>query len=110
MNTGVFRKTVCDVHAQTIVLHCFHRWAMDLAIESPAMGSESRGKFVIDLFGNQMKNLHPIDKLVRECRPVRLDDRGVIFAGFARRELLGGFSLFVAGAFDWLVRNGMSRL
>jgi hypothetical protein len=60
---------------------------MNLTIESPAMGSEAWSKFVIDRFGDQMKNFNALDNLIRKSRPVESDDRGVVLSWLTRREL-----------------------
>ena len=55
VNTGVFWKLVRDVNAHPIPLHNLNGWAMNLAIESPAMSAKSWREFVINFFSDQME-------------------------------------------------------
>ena len=66
--------------------------------------------FVIDLLGDQMKNLHVVDNLIRKRRSVGSYDRGVVLSGFTRRKLLCDVTLDGAGAFDWLWLRRVCRL
>ena len=109
VNTRVFRKPVCYVNAQPIPLHSLNGWTMNLAIEPPAMSAKSWREFVINLSGDQMNNFHAFDNLIRERRPIRSDDWGVVLSGFTRRELLCCISLVIAGAFGCLLLRRICR-
>jgi hypothetical protein len=51
VNTGIFRKPVRDVNAETVPLYSFNGWAMNLAVEPPAMSAKSWSEFVINWSG-----------------------------------------------------------
>jgi hypothetical protein len=88
MNAGILWKSVRHINAHTIPLYCFDGWAMDLAVESPTVSAQARREFVINFFSNQVKHFDAPNHFIRERRPVRCNDRSVIFAGLARRVFL----------------------
>src|SRR5271165_7353499 len=51
-----------------------------------------------------MKDLHAIDNLMWERRPIRSNDWGVVLSGFTRRKLHCLIPLVITGAFGWVLR------
>src|SRR5580704_13425598 len=58
---------------------------------------------MVNLSGNQMKDLHAIDNLIWERRPIRSDDWGIVLSGFTRRKLPCRIPLVITGAFGWVL-------
>jgi hypothetical protein len=79
MNTGIFWQVVRDVN-DPVPLHNFNGWAMNPAIESPAISAKSWRKFVINFFSNQMEYFDASHHFKGQRRSVGCDYWSIVFA------------------------------
>src|SRR5690606_41929672 len=55
MDTGMFWKLVGDVYPHPVAFDCFEGRTWRAAVITPGFDRHPRGKFVLDLFGDQME-------------------------------------------------------
>ena len=63
-------QPVGDVDAHAVALDRLDRRAVDAAVVAPAVGLQARGELVLDLLGDQVEDLHAVDHLARQRRPL----------------------------------------
>ena len=71
-------QAVGDIDAHAVAFDTFDRWAMRAAIIAPGAGGETAGEFVIDLAGDEVEDLHPIDHAIIERGAIGRHDRAII--------------------------------
>ena len=70
VDAGRLGEPVGDVDANAVAFDRFDRRPGRAAVVTPAFGLQSRGELVLDLLGDQVKDLHAVDDLERQgaCR------------------------------------------
>ena len=79
-------QPVGDVNTHPLALDRLDDGGVHTAAVAPALGPETRGKFMVERLGHEMEHLHAVDDLEGQRGPVRNDHRLVIFPWQARRQ------------------------
>ena len=77
VNRGRCLETIGDVDTNPVAFHRFDRGAVHAAVVAPALCFQAGRKLVVDFFGDEVINLHPVNDLPRQRGAAGSHDRGV---------------------------------